>query len=130
MFQVRRLLFATYVCRQFIIVGGQMAYVAQMDDELVAEYGRPDRYLRVIYDNATESDLFLRSLQRALYKDDTGRRIFVFLMTLWPMNDFQSRATSGQAKLLFFSYTYFCDITGKGFYAIVEVGIATQWGSP
>jgi len=60
---------------EFFIVGGQMAYVANMDDEFVAEYGRPDRRLRVIYDNATESDLLLRSLQRALYKDDAGRRI-------------------------------------------------------
>jgi T5orf172 domain len=60
---------------EFFILGGQMAYVADMDDEFVAEYGRPDRRLRVIYDNGTESDLLLRSLQRALYKDDAGRRI-------------------------------------------------------
>jgi hypothetical protein len=52
-----------------------MAYVADMDDEFVAEYGRPDRRLRVVYDNGTESDLLLRSLQRALYKDEAGRRI-------------------------------------------------------
>lgn len=31
--------------------------------------------LRVVYANGTESDLLLRSLQRALYKDDTGRRL-------------------------------------------------------
>jgi hypothetical protein len=60
---------------EFFILGGQMAYVANMDDEFVAEYGRADRRLRVIYDNGTESDLLLRSLQRALYKDDAGRRI-------------------------------------------------------
>jgi hypothetical protein len=60
---------------EFFILGGQIAYVADMDDEFVAEYGRPDRRLRVIYDNATESDLLLRSLQRALYKDEAGRRI-------------------------------------------------------
>jgi hypothetical protein len=46
-----------------------------MDDEFVTDYGRPDRRLRVIYDNGTESDLLLRSLQRALYKDEAGRRI-------------------------------------------------------
>jgi hypothetical protein len=60
---------------EFFILGGQIAYVADMDDEFVAEYGRPDRRLRVIYDNGTESDLLLRSLQRALYKDEAGRRI-------------------------------------------------------
>jgi len=37
--------------------------------------GRPDRRLRVIYDNGTESDLLLRSLQRALNKDKSSRRI-------------------------------------------------------
>jgi hypothetical protein len=60
---------------EFFIVGGQIAYVAEVGDEFVAEYGRPDRRLRVVYDNGTESDLLLRSLQRALYKDDAGRRI-------------------------------------------------------
>lgn len=60
---------------EFFILGGQVSYVADMDDEFVAEYGRPDRRLRVIFDNGTESDLLLRSFQRALYKDDTGRRI-------------------------------------------------------
>jgi hypothetical protein len=60
---------------EFFILGGQIAYVADMDDEFVAEYGRPDRRLRVIYDNGTENDLLLRSLQRALYKDEAGRRI-------------------------------------------------------
>lgn len=39
------------------------------------EFGREDRRLRVIFDNGTESNLLLRSLQRALYKDETNRRI-------------------------------------------------------
>lgn len=60
---------------EFFIVGGQIAYVAAVGEEFVADYGRPDRRLRVVYDNGTESDLLLRSLQRALYKDDAGRRI-------------------------------------------------------
>ena len=34
-----------------------------------------DARLRVVYDNGTESDLLMRSLQRALYKDEAGRRI-------------------------------------------------------
>jgi hypothetical protein len=60
---------------EFFILGGQFAYVADVGEEFVAEYGRPDRRLRVIYDNETESDLLLRSFQRALYKDEGGRRI-------------------------------------------------------
>ena len=60
---------------EFFILGGQIAYVADMGEEFVAEYGRPDRRLRIIYDNGTESDLLLRSFQRALYKDEGGRRI-------------------------------------------------------
>lgn len=57
------------------ILGGQKVYVAEMGEEFVAEYGRPDRRLRVIYDNGTESDILMRSLQRALNKDEAGRRI-------------------------------------------------------
>lgn len=40
-----------------------------------APNGELDARLRLIYSNGTESDLLLRSLQRALYKDETGRRI-------------------------------------------------------
>lgn len=35
----------------------------------------PDARLRVIFDNGTESNMLLRSLQRALHKDEAGRRI-------------------------------------------------------
>ena len=59
----------------WFILGGQMVYVADVGDEFRTEYDRPDRRLRVIYDNATESDVLLRSLQRSLYKDEAGRRI-------------------------------------------------------
>lgn len=59
----------------FFIVGGQIAYVASVGDPIKAPNGETDARLRVIYSNGTESDLLLRSLQRALYKDDAGRRI-------------------------------------------------------
>ncbi len=57
------------------ILDGQKVIVAELGDEFVSDYGRPDRRLRVVYDNGTESDLLLRSLQRALYKDKASRRI-------------------------------------------------------
>lgn len=57
------------------ILDGQKVLVADMGEPFVSDYGRPDRRLRVIYDNATESDLLLRSLQRALNKDKASRRI-------------------------------------------------------
>jgi hypothetical protein len=60
---------------EFFIVGGQIAYVAEVGEEFVSEYDRRDSRLRVIYDNGTESDVLLRSLQRALHRDDAGRRI-------------------------------------------------------
>ncbi|MBD2060750.1 GIY-YIG nuclease family protein [Funiculus sociatus GB2-A5] len=57
------------------ILDGQKVLVADMGEPFISDYGRSDRRLRVIYDNATESDLLLRSLQRALNKDKTSRRI-------------------------------------------------------
>lgn len=60
---------------QFFILGGQIAYVAKVGDPIRAPNGEADARLRVIYSNATESDMLLRSLQRALYKDEAGRRI-------------------------------------------------------
>ena len=60
---------------QFFILGGQTAYVAEVGKLIKAPNGESDARLRMIYSNGTESDLLLRSLQRALYKDEAGRRI-------------------------------------------------------
>jgi hypothetical protein len=57
------------------ILDGQKVMVVDMGEPFVSDYGRQDRRLRVVYDNATESDLLLRSLQRALNKDKSSRRI-------------------------------------------------------
>jgi hypothetical protein len=59
----------------WFIVGGQKAYVAEMDDVFTNAQGRTDARLRVIFDNGTESNMLMRSLQRALHKDEAGRRI-------------------------------------------------------
>ena len=63
---------------QFFILGGQTAYVAAVGQSIKAPNGESDARLRVIYSNGTESDLLLRSLQRALYKDEGGRRVTAF----------------------------------------------------
>ena len=60
---------------QFFILGGQIAYVADTGETFRAPNGETDARLRVVYSNGTESNLLRRSLQRALYKDEAGRRI-------------------------------------------------------
>ena len=60
---------------ELFILGGQKVYVVEVGEEIRTANGDIDARLRVIYDNATESNLLLRSLQRALYKDEAGRRI-------------------------------------------------------
>jgi hypothetical protein len=60
---------------RFYILGGQKAYVATMEQPLANEHGNVDARLRVIFDNGTESNLLMRSLQKALQQDPTGRRI-------------------------------------------------------
>lgn len=60
----------------FFILRGQLAYVAEIIGEPTkAANGQNDARLRVIYSNGTESDLLRWSLQRALYKDEGGRRV-------------------------------------------------------
>jgi hypothetical protein len=59
----------------WFIVEGQKAFVAEMGEPFVSDYGKPDRRLRVIFDNATQSEMLLRSLQRALNRDKVSRRI-------------------------------------------------------
>lgn len=60
---------------QFFILGGQTAYIAEVGEFFAAPNGQTDARMRVIYANGTESDLLLRSMQRALYKDETSRII-------------------------------------------------------
>nr|WP_181374742.1 GIY-YIG nuclease family protein [Polaromonas sp. E10S]AWD71953.1 putative helicase [Polaromonas sp. E10S] len=59
----------------YFIVGGQLAYVAEIGEEIKTISGHDDARLRVIFSNGTESNLLMRSLQKALYKDETGRRL-------------------------------------------------------
>jgi hypothetical protein len=60
---------------RFYILGGQKAYVAAMEEPFTNEHGTIDARLRVIFDNGTESNLLMRSLQKALQQDPAGRRI-------------------------------------------------------
>jgi len=60
---------------QFIIIGGQTAYIAEIGETFKAPNGEDDARMRVIYANGTESNILLRSLIRAMYKDETSRFI-------------------------------------------------------
>lgn len=60
---------------RFFVVGGQKTYVAERGEDFITGQGMVDARLRVIFDNGTESNMLMRSLQRALHKDDAGRRI-------------------------------------------------------
>lgn len=66
---------ATIQLHDFFILDGQFAYVAEMGETIKMQSGHNDARLRVIYSNGTESNLLLRSLQKALWKDETGRRL-------------------------------------------------------
>lgn len=58
----------------FFILGGQMVYVADMGEVTPTSEG-PNARLRAIFNNGTESNMLMRSLQNALYKDEAGRRV-------------------------------------------------------
>ena len=60
---------------EFFILNGQKAYIVDIGDEFIDKNDRTDCRLRVIYDNGTESNLLMRSFQKALWKDELGRRI-------------------------------------------------------
>jgi hypothetical protein len=79
---------------QFLIVGGQMAYIAEIGDYFKAPNGEEDARLRVIYANEMESNILLRSLIRAMYKDETSR--FVTEPDLGPL--FSGNLTEGDQE--------------------------------
>lgn len=60
---------------EYFILNGQIAYIDQMAEIKLDVYGNWDGRMRIIFDNGTESNNLLRSFQRALYKDEAGRRI-------------------------------------------------------
>ena len=66
---------ATIDLGQFFILGGQKAYVAEKEKDFRNAQDRIDARLRVVFDNGTESNMLMRSLERALQKDQAGRRI-------------------------------------------------------
>lgn len=90
---------------EFFILGGQIAYVSAVGEPFKAPNGETDARLRVVYSNGTESDLLLRSLQRALYKDEAGRRItepeagpLFSVMSDGPTTIFASEAEDGDVE--------------------------------
>lgn len=60
---------------RFFILGGQIAYVDSVGETIHTKHRRNDARLRVIFDNGTENNMLLRSLQRGLLKDEAGRRV-------------------------------------------------------
>jgi len=59
----------------WFILGGQKALVASVGDQFIGKDGRKEYRLRVIFDNGVESNQLMRSLQKRLWEDETGRRI-------------------------------------------------------
>lgn len=59
----------------FFVLDGIMLYVAEVGEPLKTTAGEVDRRLRLIFSNGTESNLLLRSLQRAFYNDPAARRL-------------------------------------------------------
>lgn len=59
----------------FFIVDGVIAYVAEENNPFINDDGRQDARLRLIYSSGAESNLLMRSLQKALWKDESGRRL-------------------------------------------------------
>ena len=60
---------------RYFVVHGQAAYVAEKGEVFTNDQGLRDARLRVIFDNGTESNMLMRSLQRQLNADPAGRRV-------------------------------------------------------
>lgn len=60
---------------EYFILNGQIAYIDRVGELTEDGFGKWDGRLRIIFDNGAESNILLRSLQKALYKDEAGRRL-------------------------------------------------------
>lgn len=61
--------------KDFFILNGVTLHVAEVGEPLKITASEVDRRLRLIFANGTESNLLLRSLQRAFYDDASARRV-------------------------------------------------------
>lgn len=61
--------------KDFFILNGITLYVAEVGEPLKITASEVDRRLRLIFANGTESNILLRSLQRAFYDDPSARRV-------------------------------------------------------
>lgn len=59
----------------FFVLDGIIVYVAEVGEVLKKTAGEQDPRLRLIFANGTESNMLLRSLQRAFYDDPGARRL-------------------------------------------------------
>lgn len=59
----------------FFVLDGITVHVAEVGEPLKTTAGEVDRRLRLVFANGTESNLLLRSLQRAFYNDPAARRL-------------------------------------------------------
>lgn len=59
----------------FFVLDGITLYVAEVGEPLKTTAGEVDCRLRLIFANGTESNMLLRSLQRAFYNDPAARRL-------------------------------------------------------
>lgn len=57
------------------IMGGMLGFIQSVGDMRIGSRGNDDPRLRLIFDNGTESNILLSTLNKNLYMDDTGRRI-------------------------------------------------------
>ena len=56
---------------------GALCYVADFAETEDRKSTRGNRRLRVIYENGTESNILTRSLARAVYKDENGKKVML-----------------------------------------------------
>ena len=57
------------------ILDGMVGFIQSMGEERVGSRGRHDPRLRLVFDNRTESNILLSTLNKRLYTDQNGRRI-------------------------------------------------------
>lgn len=83
----------------FYILFGQIAYVADYGEKFTNPQGRIDARLRIIFDNGTESNMLMTSLQRALHKDESGRKVSE--VSIGPMFSDQSEESDIESGIIY-----------------------------
>jgi len=111
---------------EFFILQGMMVYVANIGKWEKRSYGNVNARLYCVFENGTESNMFLRSLAAALWKDENSRQIVVAVQVEMPDESEQVTTDDEATGYIYVLRSLSEDPQIKGIENLYKIGFSSQ----